>query len=402
MINILALFKRRASEEASDDSLNDILAPSRRIVLLISSCFMILIIWASLAEIDEITRAPATVVASSRIQLIQSQDGGILEGIMVQEGDQVDAGEILVLIDKTRAEAAYLETRAKVASLSAQVSRLTAELLNEPPTYEEVLVDYNEFKIRQDALLKIRQSALREELESLDEIRDLAQQELDMNLPLYRSGDVSKSDLLRIERQMSDLRAKIVKRKNDYLQEVQSELASVSEQLETNQQLLTQRRSLLEQTQLKAPVKGVVKNVRITTVGGVVKPGEDIMQIVPLDDDLLVEAKVSPSDIAFMRLGLPAVVKVDAYDYTIFGDLAGEVVFISADTIKKELQQGETPYYRARVKASGDQLASNSGVILDIQPGMTATVEIQTGKKTVLQYITKPIIKTLDESLGER
>ena len=389
-------------KDHSSGSLDEVLGPTRRVVLIVSSCFIVLIIWASLAEIDEITRAPATVVASSRIQLIQSQDGGILEGILVKEGDSVKAGEVLVMIDKTRAEASYMETRAKVAALSAQVSRLLAELLNEKPQYDPMLDSYPDFKKRQNALLDIRMSALKEELDSLEDIRDLAQQELDMNQGLFDSGDVSMSDMLRLKRQVSDLRAKIIKRKNDYLQEVQTELTSSNEQLETNQQLMAQRRSLLDQTELKAPVNGVVKNVRITTVGGVVRSGEDIMQIVPSDDDLLVEAKVSPSDIAFLRLGLPAVVKVDAYDYTIFGELTGEVVFISADTIKKELEQGETPYYRVRVKASGQQLDHKAGKSLDIQPGMTATVEIQTGQKTVLQYITKPIIKTLDESMGER
>ena len=386
----------------SADPFKGILFSSRRVVFLTSTCFLVLLLWASWAEIDEVTRAPGTVVASSRTQLIQSQDGGVLEQLLVAEGDQVEEGQMLVLIDKTRTEAAFLETRAKVAALSAQVSRLDAELLGGSPDYNELLDDYPDFIIRQNALLGIRKNALNEEIDALESIHDLAQQELDMNLPLYKSGDVSKSDLLRLQRQVSDLRAKIVKRRNDYLQEVQSELTSVSEQLEANVQLLNQRQNLLDQTQLQAPARGTVKNVRITTVGGVVKPGEEIMQIVPLDDDLLVEAKVNPADIAFLRLGMPAVVKVDAYDYTIFGDLAAEIVFISADTIKKELQQGETPYYRVRVKASGEQLMEKAQGILDIQPGMTASVEIMTGQKTVLQYLTKPIIKTLDESLGER
>ncbi len=406
MIKVASFFLRIITgvdngENPSIGKLDDVLLSSRKAIFTISTCLGALLIWASLAEIDEVTRAPGTVVASSRTQLIQSQDGGVLEELLVSEGEIVEEGQTLVLIDKTRTEAAYLETRAKTAALSAQVSRLNAELLGEQPAYDDILSDYPDFKVRQNALLEIRKNALQEELEAMESNYDLTKQELDLNLPLFKSGDVSKSDLLRLQRQASELRAKIVKRRNDYLQEVQGELASASEQLEANLQLLNQRRSMLDHTELKAPANGTVKNVQITTIGGVVKPGGEIMQIVPVDDDLLVEAKVSPADIAFLRLGLPAVVKVDAYDYTIFGDLAAEIIFISADTIKKELQHGETPYYRVRVKASGEQLEERAKK-LDIQPGMTATIEILTGRKTVLNYLAKPIIKTLNESMGER
>jgi adhesin transport system membrane fusion protein len=143
-------------------------------------------------------------------------------------------------------------------------------------------------------------------------------------------------------------------------------------------------------------------NVRITTQGGVIRAGEEVMQIVPLEDDLLIEVKLSPADIAFVSTGLNATVKIDAYDYTIYGDLPGKLIFISADTLSENLKQGELPYYRARVRTTGRQFSSRPNANMDILPGMTATIEIKTGRKSVLQYLVKPIVKTISESLGER
>jgi len=179
-------------------------------------------------------------------------------------------------------------------------------------------------------------------------------------------------------------------------------LSQAREQLTALEQLLNQRKYMLEQAELRAPMKGVVKNVQITTLGGVIRPGEDIMQIVPLEDNLLIEAKVSPTDIAFLRRGLQTFIKIDAYDSSIYGDLTGELVFISADTMDEELRQGELPYYRIRVRALSRQFSGRPEETLEIQPGMTATVEIKTGKRTVMQYLTKPITKTLSDSMGER
>jgi adhesin transport system membrane fusion protein len=153
---------------------------------------------------------------------------------------------------------------------------------------------------------------------------------------------------------------------------------------------------------LKAPTNGIVKNIRVTTLGGVIKPSEEVMQIVPNDDLLIVEAKVKPSDVAFLKIGLPANIKIDSYDYTVFGTLNGKLTYISADTLTEDLKQGEQAYYRVRVEAQGKRFSSRPNQKLEIQPGMTSTVEIKTGRNTVLRYIFKPVIKTMDESLGER
>lgn len=229
-----------------------------------------------------------------------------------------------------------------------------------------------------------------------------AQKELDITQPLLKSGDVSQTDVLRLQRQVADLKAQIGNKRNKYLQDTQAELAKAEEDLAGVSQNLAQRKAALEQTSLNAPLKGVVKNVRVTTIGGVLRPGDEVMQIVPLEDDLVIEARVKPADIAFLKPGLPASVKIDAYDYTIYGDLNGKLTYISADTLSEGLRQGEEPYYRVQVRTEGRRFSARPDAEIGILPGMTATVEIKTGQRTVLQYLTKPISKTLSESLGER
>jgi adhesin transport system membrane fusion protein len=358
--------------------------------------------WAYFAKLDEITRAPGTVISSSRTQVIQSQDGGTLEALLVKEGDTVEAGQTLARLERTRAKATFLETRAKAAGLSATSARLRAEVFGGQPQFPPEIANYPDFRANQLALFKKRQEALSEELKAIGAMGRLVAEELSMNLPLVKSGDVSRTEVLRLQRQVADLQSQATNKRNKYFQDSQAELNKVEEEHAVTLQLMAQRQNLLDQTELTSPMRGVVKNVRITTQGGVIRAGEEVMQIVPLEDDLLIEAKVSPSDIAFLGLGLNASVKIDAYDSTIYGDLPGKLVFISADTLSENLQQNEKPYYRARVRTTGRQFSGRPDARIDILPGMTATIEIKTGRKTVLQYLTKPIVKTLSESLGER
>lgn len=358
--------------------------------------------WAQWAVIDQVTRAPAVVIASSRTQVIQSQDGGTIEELRVKEGDVVDRGQLLVRLERTRAETGYLESRSKVVGLKAAAARLHAEIGGGEPVFPKEVASYPEFRANQLMLLKARRSAINEEVNALRGMLALAQKELDFTAPLLQTGDVSQSDVLRLQRQVAELKSQITNKRNKYLQDAQAELSKVEEDLAAVTQTLAQRKGQLEQTELTAPVKGVVKNVRVTTRGGVIRPGEEVMQIVPLDDDLVVEAKVTPADIAFLKLGLPARVKLDAYDYTIYGDVPGSVVYISADTLSDGLRQDEHPYYRVQVRSEGHGYSTQSGGELRVQPGMTSTVEIRTGQRTVLQYLLKPLVKTLRESMGER
>lgn len=360
--------------------------------------------WAYFAEIDQITRAPGSVISSARSQIIQSQDGGVIEELMVKEGDVVQRDQVLVKIDGTRQESSYLETRAKAAGLAITVARLQAEVLGREPNFPPEAKAYPEFRDTQVMLFRKRQAAIKDELKSFETIKSIVLKELQMTRPLLKTGDVSATEILRLERQVADTQAQITNRKNKYFQDTQAELSKALEDLAGVEQVMAQRKDQLTQTELRAPLHGIVKNVRVTTRGGVLRPGEEVMQIVPLEEDLVIEAKVSPADIAFIKTGMKATVKIDAFDYTVYGDLSGTLSYISADTLTENLnvQHGEQPYYRVHVKTDGRRFSARPDQKLDIQPGMTSTVEIKTGTNTVLKYLAKPVVKTLSQSLGER
>lgn len=358
--------------------------------------------WANWAELDQITRASGQVITSSRNQVIQSADGGVLAALPVREGAQVKRGELLARFDKVRSEASYLESAAKTAALQAVVARLNAEVVGGEPRFPAALDAYPEFRTMQLALLHKRQSAVREEISALEQSRGLINAELELNMPLLKSGDVSRAEILKLQRQAAEVQGQITNRNNKYLQDIQTDLAKAQEDLAGTQQVMVQRREQLNTTEIRAPMDGVVRNVRLTTLGGVARPGEEIMQIVPLNDDMVIEVKVKPADIAFVRPGLPASVKMDAYDYTIYGALQGEVSYISADTLSEESRSNEQPYYRVQIRTRAQSLVGKNQHRIDIQPGMTASVEIKTGSNTVLHFLTKPITKTLGESLLER
>jgi membrane fusion protein, adhesin transport system len=361
------------------------------------------VLWANWAEIDQITRASGQVIASSRNQIIQELDGGIVKDILVKEGSAVKQGQTLIRFDQTKSEASFLESRAKAAALMAAIARLKAEIGGGTPAFPDELEKYPGIRAGQSMLFRTRQSALNEEVAALRQSLDLVQTELNINLPLLDRGDVSKAEVLKLQRQVAEIQGQITNRRNKYRQEAQTDLAKALEDLAGIKQIMAQRKDQLQHAVLTSPMDGIVRNVRITTRGGVARPGEEIMQIVPVEDDLLIEVKVKPADIAFVKPGLPATIKLDAYDYTIYGSLQGTVTYISADTLNDETRNvNEPPYYRVQVKTKAGDLARHAAERIEIQPGMTASVEIKTGSNTVWRYLTKPITKTLNESMGER
>lgn len=358
--------------------------------------------WAYQAEIDQVTRGQGQIIASARTQIIQAPDGGVIEELLVREGASVDRGELLARLDKTKVEAGFREAESRVAALSATVSRLRAEVFGGAPSFHAESEQFPLFRRNQLDLLNKRQGGLRQEKQALERMRTLALKELNMTEPLLASGDVSMTDVLRLQRQVADLEGQITNRQNKYLQEAQAELNKAEEELSSARQNLVQRKDQLANTELRAPLNGTVKNVRITTRGGVLRPGDELMQIVPEEDNLIVEAKVRPSDIAFLAPGLDVTVKIDAYDYTIYGSLDGTLTYLSPDTLSEDLKQGEQAYYRVQVKTDAARFNQRNGKDLALQPGMTATIEVKTGRNTVLKYMVKPIVKTLSESMGER
>jgi len=374
-------------------------------ILVLASALAIggFILWSVWAEIDQITRAPAQVIASSRNQVIQELDGGIVEELLVKEGSVVKQGQVLIRFEKAKTETSYLEARARAASLKAAVARLNAELHGGEPKFPPELDQYPGIRSNQEMLFRTRQAAVQEEVASLRQSLDLVTTELNINLPLLQAGDVSKADVLKLQRQMAELQGMMTNRTNKYRQDSQTDLSKALEDLAGLEQIMAQRKDQLQHTEVTSPMDGVVRNIRITTRGGVARPGEEIMQIVPIEDDLLIEAKVKPSDIAFVKPGLPTTIKLDAYDYTIYGSLQGTVSYISADTLSDESRNMNEPaYYRVQVKTKASDITRHASKRIEIQPGMTASVEIKTGHNTVWKYLTKPITKTMAEALGER
>lgn len=362
---------------------------------------IVLVIWASFAKIDQVTRAQATVIASARTQEIQAADNGILSELLVKEGDDVKKGDLLAVLEEERAKASLDNSATKVAALQARVLRLEAEIFDRPLKFPEGVQKYPEYVQNQTELYNRRRQAISQDVASLQKMLDLAKKELAMNEPLLAHGDISQADVIRLRRQVADIEAQITNKRNKYFEDAQTELTKAQEDLDAESEQLRDRAQVLEEKRLFAPVDGKVNNIAVTTIGGVVRPGDTIMQLLPTSSDLVVEAKVWPVDIAYVKEGQTASVKLDAYDYSIFGAMNGEVVYISPDTLMEKSPQGDKPYYRVQIRIAGAQVAAREDEIV-IKPGMTANVDIKAMERTVLSYLTKPITKTLSESLGER
>lgn len=376
---------------------------STQIIIVSALAVAAFVAWSLWAEIDQVTRARGEVIPSGRTQIIQSEDGGTIAEILVQEGDRVAQGQLLVRLDETRPRAAVQESEAQVAALKARMARIQAELFNRPLVFPSEVNTHPEFASSQRELYFRRRQALSDQIRNLESMLRLVREELNMNLPLVESGDVSRSEVLRMQRTTADLEGQISNRRNEYLAELQTEYAKTEEELATAQEQLTQRSAVLQGTELRAPTDGVIVAVRFNTVGGVLRAGDEVLQMVPSGDKLVVEARVSPSDIAFIRQGQNAAVKFDAYDSTIYGSADGLVTYISADTLSEETEEGIETYYRVRLTADPSALRPRQpDEKIVLQPGMTATAEIITGQTTVFAFLTKPILKTTSNSLGER
>lgn len=374
------------------------------IPLLALSALVAFLVWSSIAEIDQISRAQGQVIPVGRVQVVQSADGGVIQRILVREGDVVRRGQLLVQLDAAKIAASVAEGEAKVASIKGTLARIEAELFDRALVFPKEVDDYPEIIANQTLLYSKRKAALEAEIDTLRNVQEIMRQELQMNEPLLAFGDVSRTEILRLERQLTEISGQIANRRAKYVQDLQAEYTKFSDDLVTAEQSLAQRRDALSYTQLIAPTNGIVKNIRLTTVGAVLRPSDEVLQIVPTGEELIVEGRVDTSDIAFIRVGQDANVKFDAYDSAIYGSANARVSFISADSIVEEAEDGRrSSFYRVRVSVDTSSMRTPSGRDpIEIQPGMTVTVEIKTGKNTVLRYLTKPILKTFSESLTEK
>lgn len=374
--------------------------------IILTSAFAVLafVAWAAWAEIDQITRATGKVIPVAKVQVIQSADGGVIDEIRVREGDVVSKGQLLVLIDRIKVQSAVDESRAKVAAFKSVMSRIEAELYDRPLTFPAEVQAFPDFVANQTALYRKRRQAIQAEIASLESIQRLMQQELELNLPLVSSGDVARAEIIRMQRGIADIQGQIVNKRSKYQQDLQAEFAKVEEEMVSARQVLAQRMEALSATELRSSANGIVKNVRFTTVGAVLRPGDEVMQIVPTGERLIVEAQVSPRDIAFIKLGQTASIKFDTYDSAIYGSGSGLVSYISPDTLVEQRPDGESvTYYRVNFDVDiADMKPKKPDEKIEIQPGMTITAEIKTGENTVFRYLTKPILKTVSESFGEK
>lgn len=414
------------------------------IVMLLSmvALFGAIVVWMSMAALDEVTPGVGKVIPSRQIQVVQNLEGGIVAEILTREGEEVAAGQVLMRIDATVAGASFREQEEAYLPLLTSVARLQAEAEGREPVYPaevsrtrpEIVQRENDLyrarKMELDSVVSVltQQRAQRaQEVEELQgklrgarESYDLVKKEYDLTAPLVKQGLVAQVELLRLERQLSDFTAQIStananipkaragmaeidqrmrERRDNFRTEALKELADRRAKLSSIQENMTARRDRMERTELRSPVKGIVKQLHANTVGGIIQPGQDVISIVPIEDSLLVEAQVNPRDVAFLHPGQPAKVKLTAYDFTVYGGMDAELESISADTITDK--QGNS-FYLIRVRTLKNTLARPNGDALPIIPGMIAQVDILTGKRTVLDYLVKPFIKARYTALRER
>lgn len=415
------------------------------LIVLVLVFLGVAVAWADWAVIDEVTNGEGRVIPSSQIQVVQNLEGGIVQEIRVAEGEIVERGQVLLQVDNSGFVANYGELRAKQLGLMAAVARLEAEAHDKPLKFPPQLLEANpEIAARETSLYQARQSELKAQIavfqqqaaqrrQELAELRNreghlsrtvkLMREELSITRPLLESGAVPRIEYIRLERQLNELvreldgvrlsqprarsalneaNRRIEERVIRFRAEAQGELTQRQIELQGVNESIIAARDRVQRTEVRSPVRGIVKRVMVTTVGGVVRPGMDLVEIVPLDDTLLVEAKVRPRDIAFIRPQQEAVVKITAYDFAIYGGLKAKVERISADAIAEEEGPGrEETYYKIIVRTEKNYLGTAEAP-LPIIPGMVATVDILTGEKSVLDYLLKPVLRARDRALRER
>ncbi|RZO69525.1 MAG: HlyD family efflux transporter periplasmic adaptor subunit [OM182 bacterium] len=360
--------------------------------------------WAAYFEIDQSVRATGEVIPTARNQRIQVADGGILAELLVSEGQYVDAGQRLAVLEKDRARAAFEESRARVAALRIALVRAQAEAQQRPPSYSGEVAEHPEFVAAQLQLYQQRRRALDESLALAQESLSLAQRQLNINQRLFETQDVSQLDVMSAQSKVADVRSRVVDLTNTYLNEALEEVALLEGDLALAEQQFNEKQNILFHTDVVAPVEGVIKFLNFNTLGAVVRPGEDLLEISPSTSELVVEVKIDPADVAQLTKGLPVSIALDAFDPTIFGRLQGELLYLSSDTLQEQGPDGRSmTFYRARVRLNQEANKDNArlaGAVL--RPGMTATVDIRTAKRTVLHYLSKPILRGFSGALTER
>jgi adhesin transport system membrane fusion protein len=364
---------------------------------LMLACFLA---WAAWFQVVEVSTGTGKVVPSSREQLIQSMEGGIIKELNVSEGTLVERGQVLAQLDAVKSESNVGESEAKYRAALASVNRLQAEVSEKPLTFDASLDKSPELRRAETDLFNARRKGLSETLNGIDSSLKLVRSELTITENLAKIGASSRVEVLRLNRQRSELELKATEARSEYMVHAREDLAKANAEAQMLSAVIRGRSDSLSRLTLRSPVRGIVKDIEVTTIGGVVPPNGQLMQIVPLDEQLLIETRISPRDIAFIHPEQQAKVKITAYDYSIYGSLDGKVVTISPDTLQDEVKP-EIFYYRVFIRTDSDVLRNKAGKTFAIVPGMIATVDIRTGEKTVLDYLIKPLNRAR-EALRER
>ena len=370
------------------------------VVWIVAAMLAALLAWAWFFKLDEVSTGTGKVVPSSREQMIQSLEGGILVDLKVREGDIVSAGQVLAQLDRTKTESTVQESASRVRAALAMSARLTAEVNGTPLVFPDEVRGEPGLVRTETALYQSRREQLASSLAGVNQALVLMRRELALTEPLVSRGAASDVEVLRLKRQINEAETKAADLRSQYYVKAREDLAKANAEIEAQRSVTRGRSDSLTRLTFASPVRGIVKDIVVTTVGGVLPPGGKLMEIVPLDEKLLVEARISPRDVAFIHPGQDATVKVTAYDYAIYGGLPGKVTTISPDTIQDDVKR-DVYYYRVYIRTDADHLKNRSGRSFPFVPGMIATVDIHTGSKTVLDYLIKPLNKA-SEALRER
>ena len=377
------------------------------LIIIFSALFVVivpLLIWSSFAEIEQRSTTRGIVIAADKTQKIQAPIDGVIDNIPVKEGQKIKKGDLLVVLEKEQNQAALDAAGSMVASLKAKLKRLKTEVSGVELVYPRGFIDenYQEFILTQQNLFILRKKSLEDLTASLISALMLKKEELISNQKLVESGDIGRNKILQIKRDLVDLEGQILNRKNKFFQDAQEEMTKTERELSIRKEMLKEKRVTLDRSEIISQMDAIVKEILITTQGAKVRPGDVILELVPLGQELIIEVKLSPTDISYVKTGQKASVKLDTYDFSIYGGFDGKVEYISPDTIIEKTGSGNNYNFKVLISLDNDDLITKQGSAIEVTTGMGAQVDIITGRRTVLHYLTKPIIKVLDESFTER
>lgn len=376
--------------------------PQRYTGIYLLLILVLFVVWAASFEIDQIVRAQGQIIPQEKTQVIQAADGGVIKELRVNEGETVIKGQVLAVLESDRARAGVEEISNRIAGFQISRIRAQAEAMGVQPKFAQFAQSHPDLVSSQRALHVQNQTALLKDTEALAEQVRLAKTELDLVQRLFDRGDISRIELMRTQRGLVDAQQKLDTVQEKYKSDARRELAKIEEEITSQRSKLQERQSVLDHTEIQASLDGVVKSLRINTLGGVLRSGDELMQISPTTGGYIVEAKVNPADIGQLQVGMPVTVRLDAFDFSIYGSLSGKLTYLSADTLTEQGSDGRSQiYYRAKVQIGAIPLTGRIQPA-DVKPGMTASLDILTGHRSVLTFITKPIVRAFSGAMGQK